>query len=128
MHFSLITKIIIYGSPSRKSNSRVNFSNVSLPSKYARQYIDVCSPQLERIKKDNIFPIKDSKYYWVFEIYYSNKKSDASIELLFDVLQKEEIVINDNIIRDYRVCAKNFDKITPRTIIKVYEVLNENYE
>ena len=128
MHFSLITKIVLFGSPSRKSNSRINFSSVSLPSKYARQYIDVCSLQLKKIKNNKLFPIKNPDYYWVFDIYYSNKKSDASIELLFDILQKEGIVINDNIIREYKVNAKKFDKITPRAIISIYEVENENIE
>lgn len=128
MRFSLVTKILLFGSPSRKSNSRINFSRVSLPSKYARQYIDICSLQLQKIKNNNLFPIEDPDYYWVFDIFYSNTKSDASVELLFDILQREGIVINDNIIREYKVNAKEFDKITPRVIISIYEVENENKE
>lgn len=124
MSYSPMIDFIIFGSPSRKSNSRINFSNISIPSKYATEYLKLFAMQIEKIKEKykDIIPLNDVNLHWYFKIYYSNKLSDASIELIFDALQKHNIVTNDNIIRDYHVDAKEYDKITPRVEIKVYKL------
>lgn len=118
----------IYGSPARKSNSRINLANVSLPSKYATAYKLIFNKQIKKIKhKFNAIDLNDENLYWYFIIYYNNKKSDASIELIFDLLQENGIIENDNTIRHYTVNAKKLDNITPRIQVIVYREKNENY-
>jgi hypothetical protein len=67
-----------------------------------------------------VAPLDNPAYLWVFEIWYSSKRSDASIELIFDLLQAEGVISNDLTIRKYVVLAEHFDAHMPRTVISIY--------
>lgn len=83
--------------------------------------------QINKIKPifENI-NLDDPNLYWYFNIFYNNKKSDASIELIFDFLQSNGIIKNDNNIRYYTVNAKEFNNITPHIHIIIYRYKNES--
>lgn len=76
--------------------------------------------QIKRIKIADI-PFSRRDFFWVFEIYYNCKSADASIELIFDLMEYSGIVDNDVNIRNYTVLAEELDYVTPRVKISLYK-------
>jgi len=114
----LIHSFILFGSPARKSNQRQFTLTHFVLGKQAINYITLVERQVKRLK----FPDLNSRdFLWVFEIWYNNKLADASIELLFDTMQKNGVIKNDNNIRKYYVAAEDLDYEVPRTKIYIYK-------
>jgi len=117
--YCLKSEFILFGSPGRKSNARdVTSSGQYILGKQARAYISLAERQLRKLKIKE--PLNDRSLIWVFEIYYNNKRADASIELLFDILQNNNIIDNDVTIRNYYVAAEELDNEVPRTKISIF--------
>jgi hypothetical protein len=117
-HYTLIHSFTIFGSPARKSNQRQFTLTSFVLGKQAINYINVFEKQIKRLK----FPDLNSRdFLWVFEIWYNNKLADASIELIFDIMQKAEVIKNDNNIRKYYVGAEDLDYEVPRTKVYIYK-------
>jgi len=117
-NYTLKHSFVLFGSPSRKSNQRQFTLTAFVLGTQAVNYVKLCERQLKRL----IFPdLNNRDFLWVFEIWYNNKLADASIELLFDILQKEGVIKNDNNIRKYYVAAEDLDYEVPRTNIYIYK-------
>lgn len=89
--------------------------------KSANAYTNIFDKQIKRIKEWLNVPLDSSSYVWTFEIWYNDVRSDASIELIFDLLQHSGVVSNDVTIRNYIVLAEHLDRELPRTDIKIYK-------
>lgn len=117
-NYILVHSFLLFGSPARKSNQRQFTLTSFVLGKQAINYINVVEKQIKRLK----FPDLNSRdFLWVFEIWYNNKLADASIELLFDVMQRNKVINNDNNIRKYYVAAEDLDYEVPRTKIYIYK-------
>lgn len=118
-NYILIHSFVLFGSPSRKSNQRRFTGKAFVLSEQAVNYVTLCTRQLKKLN----FPVNlnDRDFLWVFEIWYNNKLADASIELIFDIIDKEGIIKNDNNIRKYYVAAEDLDYEVPRTKIYIYK-------
>ncbi len=120
-NFDLIAEFVIFGSPARKSNSRMYVNESFILGKSAQKYINIFEKQINRLKGFLPVPVDNKSYVWLFEIWYSDVRSDASIELIFDLLQKYGIVSNDVTIRNYIVLSEELDRELPRTKIKIFK-------
>lgn len=122
-HFSLVSDFIIFGAPARKSNSRIysGKGSVLLLGKSATQYNNIFAKQIERLKEDIPHPLDNTSYVWTFEIWYSSSRSDASVELIFDLFQKYGLVSNDVTIRNYIVLSEELDRELPRIKVSIYK-------
>lgn len=116
---------IVFGNLPRKSNSRRIFRNkysgkvICIKSEKALDYTDSFLRQTLGMEK------------WLYQssrpprltahIYYKNKQSDLSCELLMDLMQKAGIIYNDRQIFE-QVLYKHFDKVNPRCEVTVEEV------
>lgn len=119
--YYLEDEFIIFGSPGRKSNQRdVTSSGQYILGKQARFYVTLVERQLKRLKIKT--DLNDRRLLWIFEIYYNNKSADASVELIFDIMQKNGVIKNDVTIRNYLVAAEELDKEVPRTKISIYKL------
>lgn len=118
----MISEFIIFGSPARKSNSRIFTGTHSLLGVSAQAYTNVFNKQIERLKPNLPYPFNDRSYLWVFELFYSDVRSDASIELIFDLLQYAKIVDDDVTVRNYVVLSEELDKELPRAKIRIYKL------
>jgi len=113
----------VFGSPARKSNGRTIVGNsISLLSPAAMSYDNIFEKQIKRIKENLDIPIDDKRYIWVFEIWYSDVRADASIELIFDLMEKYGLVTNDVTIRNYLVLSEELDKELPRMRVSIYKL------
>lgn len=119
---TLIADFYVIGSPARKGNNRINTGNRSIKGIEAQEYSKLFNKQVSRFIPifNKELPLTRSEYFWVFDLWYKNTLSDVSIELIFDLLQKNKIVINDNKIRNYMCFGNHFDKEFPRIRIRVY--------
>jgi hypothetical protein len=115
----------LFGSPARKDNNRINFSKVSLLGKQAQAYKNIFDKQVKRLVFEDA-PFDNKKIMWVFELYYNRANSDASIELIFDLMQSNKIIVNDVSIRNYIVLSEILDNESPRIIVGIYEINKEN--
>lgn len=120
-NYFLIDSFVIFGSPASSKNNRAWTGNSLVLGEQAQNYCNIFDKQILRIKKNISAPYNMRDYLWVFEIWYENEKSDASIELIFDLMQKNIIIFNDNTIRNYLVLSESVDKITPRLIISIFK-------
>jgi hypothetical protein len=118
--YSLVNSFTIFGSPARKSNSRVYTGTAFILGKSAQAFVTLFKRQISRIKFADI-PFSRRDFFWVFEIWYNCKSADASIELIFDAMEHNGIVDNDVNIRNYLVLAEDLDYITPRVKITLYK-------
>lgn len=120
----MVEEFIIFGAPARKSNSRIFTGTSFILGKSAQRYINIFEKQIKRINLKNIPYDKNSNnnknLLWLFEIWYNNKSADASIELVFDLLQEYKIIENDVNIRNYVVLSGDLDYEIPRTKIGIY--------
>lgn len=119
--YSLIDKFIIFGSPASSKNSRTWTGSSSVLGEQAQHYVNIFDKQILRLKPKLHAPYDMREYLWVFEIWYENPRSDASIELIFDLMQKNILIFNDNVIRKYFVSAEHLDAELPRTQISIYK-------
>jgi hypothetical protein len=119
----LVSEFIIFGAPARKSNSRiVTAGGMYVLGSSANSYVNIFDKQIKRLKGTIPAPLDNLSYVWTFEIWYSDMRSDASIELIFDLLEHNGIVSKDVTIRNYIVLAETLDKELPRCEIKVYKL------
>lgn len=121
-NFLLKSEFIIWGAPARKSNSRIYTGTHFLLGASAQAYTNIFEKQIVRLKKSIQYPIDDRDCVWIFNIWYSDTRSDASVELIFDLLQNTGIITNDVNIRNYIVLSEELDKELPRTEIKIYKL------
>lgn len=110
----------IIGANSRKSNQRRIIGNRSIKSLAAMEYGGLFNKQFDKLRFDIITPLVRSDYFWVFDLWYANPKSDVSIELMFDLMEKKGLVVNDNKIRNYMCLGEVLDKEFPRTRVRVF--------
>lgn len=125
--FSKKGEFIIFGSPATaKNNKSITGKGALVYGKAARQYSNIFAKQVERIKYliDGI-PLDSKKYFWLFDVWYSSPLSDASLDLVFDLLQYYGIITDDVTLRDYAVISENLDKEIPRILITIYDIRNE---
>lgn len=118
-NYSLVETFTIFGSPTALKNSRIWTGENLIPSEQSQDYADIFSRQANRIKLQKAFPFVGD-YLWTFEIFYSAENSDVSIEGIFDAMQENGIILNDNKIRRYYAQGK-IDTVTPRTIISIWK-------
>lgn len=85
------------------------------------QYVNLFEKQIKRLKTRLAYPYNFRDYIWVFEIFYNRKDADASIELIFDLMQKYDIIEDDVNIRQYIVLADKLDKEVPRLKVTIYK-------
>ena len=119
--FDLVTEFIIFGSPGRKSNSRIYVNDSFILGKSAQKYVNIFEKQIKRIKGMLPIPMDNKSYLWLFEIWYSDVRSDVSVELVFDLLQKYGVVTNDVTIRNYLVLGETLDRELPRVEVAVFK-------
>lgn len=118
----IILRFVLYGSPASMKNQRSFTGSSFVLGKEARSYVTLVEKQIRRLKeRHKIFPLDIRTYHWHFDIGYENPLSDASIEILFDIFQHNGLITNDNNIRRYSVDASILDKVTPRTIVTIYQ-------
>ena len=120
--YSLVASIVIFGSPASSKNDRIWTGKHFVLGEGAQQYENLFKKQIVRIIPQIALPFTDTAYFWVFEIYHNDIRADASIELIFDLLEKFNVVYNDVTIRNYIVLAEELDRELPRTIIKIYKL------
>lgn len=120
--YSLVTELVIFGAPGRKSNARIFTGSSWILGKSAQAYKNIFFKQIKRFKIP--YQLNDRDFLWVFEIWYSDMRSDASTELIFDLMEETEIIKNDVTLRNYVVLANCIDKQLPRTIISIYKEKN----
>lgn len=113
---NVLAEFVIFGSPATNKNSKVpTKSGALIGSKYAQQYSDLFSKQIERYKyMINGIPFDDADLLWVLKCYYSNENSDVSLDLIFDLLQHHGVITNDKTLRNYLALGSEFDKELPR--------------
>jgi len=120
-NYSLVHNFIIFGSPARKSNSRIFTGNTFILGKSAQRYTNIFNKQIKHIKEyASIYPITNGDCLWYFELYYNDKRADTSIELIFDLMEKNGIVKNDVLIRNY-IVSSCIDRVVPRAEIFIYK-------
>ena len=112
---------IIFGSLASSKNDRIWTGKNFILGESGQKYENLFKKQIKRIRPKLVLPFTDFELLWVFEIYHNNKSADASIELLFDLMEANNIVYNDVIIRNYFVLADELDMELPRTNIRVYK-------
>lgn len=89
--------------------------------KQAMAYSNLFEKQIKRIKIEGV-PFNQNDYFYTFEIFYNHVSADASIELIFDLLERNGILVNDVHLRNYLVLAENLDYEIPRTKIGIYKL------
>lgn len=122
-NFSCLARFTIYGSPARKSNSRMYTGSHFVLGKAAAAYANIFAKQIRRVQARLHLPLPfdDPSLYWVFSIWYNRRTADASVELLFDLMQEHGLLTNDVTLRKYAVLAEQFDAEVPRTTIAIYK-------
>jgi len=118
----LIASMTIFGQlPSLKNRRRLipgrnNRRPMIIKSKDAMEYEQaflMAIPQRMRVGYDGPVSVK-------VRVHYQSKRSDLSTELLFDLLQKSGIILNDNQIM-HTEAWKGKDKENPRVHFSVYK-------
>jgi len=116
-------KLVIIGQLPRKSNSRRIVTNSAtgkpmvIKSKEARDYemdFEKQIPIRYRQKLDGHLEIKGT-------VYYRSNRSDLSIELLLDCLERSGVIINDRRIVRQEI-YKKIDRKNPRVEIEIKEL------
>ena len=136
-------KFTIYGSPPRKSNRRQWTGRMLIKSREAREYVADLRRQIPPGARQRLSgPIQ-----FTARIYYSNRQSDLSAELIMDALQdqyelvpdpkggytptgrpkKKRVLVRGGVYRDDRqietlTLYKSFDKGSPRAKITIEEL------
>lgn len=122
-----LLNIAVPGQLPRKSNSRRLVTKGRKPmvikSKKALEYTDHFLESVKDIAEslDRPFGSRNELLSIVGVIYYPSYRSDLSIELLTDLLQKANIISDDRWIRLHVVWAV-IDKENPRVDVTIYEI------
>lgn len=119
-------EFIIFGSPATaKNNKSITGRGALVYGKAARQYSSLFAKQIERVKYlINDIPLDKKEYFWLFDVWYSSPLSDASLDLVFDLLQYFGVITDDVTLRNFAVNSENLDKEIPRILITIYEIKN----
>jgi len=119
-------KLTILGQLPRKSNSRrivpVKGTNRhrSIKSQQALDYEDDFNKQLVARQRQNL----EGDLEITGTIYYQSKRSDLSEELLFDCLERADVISNDRMVVHKNIWKK-IDRKNPRVEIEINQL--ENY-
>ena len=116
----------ISGQPPRKSNSRQIVTNkrtgrpMVIKSAKARQWVRDAIVQIPTSAKRGIGS-QEHPLAITFWVRYASRRSDLSIELVMDMLEKAGVISNDRHV--YQFCAyKEFSKDDPGVEILVEEI------
>ena len=118
----------IAGRPPRKSNQRQIFTRVQsktkrlrpmiVKSKEAREYMKNFSEKVPDEYKQEWGSLKEDLRVDII-VWYPDRRSDLSIELILDCLEKAEVVKNDRYIREQHVYGY-VDKENPRISVTLF--------
>lgn len=118
----------IKGQLQSKANSRSLVTNrktgriLFIKSKPARVWTDHAIIEMKRIWKNQ--PPYLDPVALMGVVYYQSKRSDLSIELLMDAIEKAGIIGNDRQV--YEICfQKKFDKLNPRVEFTLIDELSQ---
>lgn len=116
--------LMIHGEPGRKSNSRRIVINqktgkpMIIKSEKAMDYAETFASQITGDQKRMLGSLDRSLVLYVI-VYYRSRRPDLSVELIMDLLEKNEVIANDRYIRETH--AYGFvDKVDPRVEILLY--------
>jgi len=124
----------VLGNLPRKSNSRqwMGGKRGLIKSDKALDYVKYAVLQLNQIRSKHerngiVFPIEYPVVLGM-KVWYSNRRSDLSDEIMADILQVKKgagVIIDDNQI-SRKILDRGFDKKCPRS--KIWLAPEENYE
>lgn len=125
--YKLIVGFVVPGSLRRKDNGRQIVYNkkteklMVIKSKaslsYAQAFMQFVPEQAKQRYGSKEFPL----LLWA-NIFYQSNRSDVSIELLKDLLQKAHVVSDDRWIKTHFVFGQ-IDKENPRTHVKLFQII-----
>ena len=126
--YELLTEFVIVGQPPRKSNRRKiarrgrgkNAKPMLIKSKEALQYEKDFIQQVIGKYKQKWGSLKEDLRIDI-NIWYPDRRSDLSIELIKDCLTKAEVIKDDRYIREERNNGY-VDKNNPRISIRLYRI------
>ncbi len=122
----------IDGRPPRKSNQRQLVTRgrggkpMFIKSKAAREYMSNFSEKTPVKFKQKWGSLKDDLRVDI-HVWYPDRRSDLSIELILDCLEKAEVIKNDRYIREQHVYG-HVDKENPRISITLFQKLKIKHE
>jgi hypothetical protein len=125
--YKLIVDFVVPGNLRRKDNGRQIVTNkktgkpLVIKSEdalaYAQAFISLTPVEFKQKFGSKKLPLM----LWA-NIFYQSNRSDVSIELLKDLLQKSEVVSDDRWIKTHFVFGQ-VDTENPRTHIKLFQIL-----
>lgn len=123
--YNEVVSMVIFGHPPRKSNARILTTNTGSPriikSRKALAYVDDFIVQAKSFYTGYPLGSLEQSLRADFVIYYPSRRSDLSVELILDCLEKAEVIKNDRYIQEMRLWGF-IDKKDPRTHIKIYTI------
>lgn len=117
----------IEGRPPRKSNQRQLVTRgrggkpMFIKSKEAREYVSNFSEKVPDKFKQKWGSLEDDLRVDI-HVWYPDRRSDLSIELILDCLEKAEVIKNDRYIREQHVYGYT-DKENPRISVTLFQRL-----
>jgi len=122
--YHFLTSLVIYGQLPRKSNQRriVRINNYPriIKSQAALEYEEAAFLQITGDKKGSYGSL-ENPLLLVANIYYRSRRSDLSVELLKDVLERTGVVKNDRYIVE-EITGAYVDQDNPRSELWLFAI------
>lgn len=128
--YELLAEFTVTGQPPRKSNQRMivrrgrGGSPMVIKSKKAREYVDHFIASIpEEYQTLNAGTLDDDLRLDII-VWYINRRSDLSVELIKDCIEAAGIIKNDRYVREEHLYGF-VDKENPRTKIRLYRITSD---
>jgi len=126
--YQQLAQFDIVGRPPRKSNQRQLVTRgrggkpMFIKSKEAREYMENFSEKVPDEYKQEWGSLKEDLMVKIY-VWYPDRRSDLSIELILDCLEKAKVIKNDRYIREQHVYG-DVDKENPRISVTLFRRIN----
>lgn len=130
--YKQLAQFDIDGQPPRKSNQRQLVTRgrggkpMFIKSKAARDYVENFSEKVPEKFKKKWGSLKDDLRVDI-HVWYPDRRSDLSVELILDCLEKAEVIKNDRYIREHHAYG-HVDKENPRISITLSQRIRIQYK